>query len=833
MKIKVLILVLLLCVTAQAGVTYLGTKDSSETIRFKIDLPLDSAGLSITTIDTITIVCTHDLGTAKLYDYTATAAVGDTCTPIDSFNEGSLPVYYFEEEALTLDDTATSEYTMTIAITTWTHAIPSYTTGIVDISRYALGGVKVATDGIVGASIANNAIDSTDFANTYYLKIGTQTWATPTRSITAMGPGTIETGDIADGAITAAKLGGNAITNTKVADDVDINVKTVSNDAINLNTDICGTLPDSNVETITVDTTGLAQAAAQFTLAADSGVTERLVDSILDARGYSTLTLVQDSGITERLMDSILNARGYSTLTLAQDSGITERLIDSILDARGYSTFDASSDSVIVDGSALAATGGAIGATTIADDAIDYATFAATPPSAWWNEGKTGYALSTAGIDAILEYDTANISGAQAVGTMLKDTSAYQGAASGLTVAAIWNDSTAIDSAVAGFMVWLNKHLDSIFMDGDEMKMTIFNTPADTAFDAGSIGDSLSGNVKATGFAVAGDAMALTAAERGHTEDSIHAQAADYKSAGDTIQRNAAVAGNEMDLTDVVIGQIADTVWQNDTASMYAGGVGTIGDAIRDSAYSASGSDSATVYGAAYDALLDGLAQDSVTGTLEGRVVDSMLGTGSNPFYVYVLNYADSTAISGAYVTVDTKQDGTGSEYFDNTSGSGLAVFSMTTSDAILVSATAAPPYNLVKLDSVTITTSPQTDTLYMRGPTISAAGSPTMVTVWGQIEENGNAVRRARVEVDLIGPDSMIIDSTFVSYSRSDVTDTLGVWELPVYVNGQMNDTASYYEVREIYGEGLKRTYWFRCGAEDTATINVTNSSIRLQVEP
>ena len=37
---------------------------------------------------------------------------------------------------------------------------------------------------------------------------------------------------------------------------------------------------------------------------------------------------------------------------------------------------------------------GVITATAIADDAIDYATFAGSAPSAWWNEGKTGYSLS-------------------------------------------------------------------------------------------------------------------------------------------------------------------------------------------------------------------------------------------------------------------------------------------------------------------------------------------------------------------------------------------------------------------------------------------------------
>ncbi|MHC4498863.1 MAG: hypothetical protein ACYS21_07095, partial [Planctomycetota bacterium] len=40
-------------------------------------------------------------------------------------------------------------------------------------------------------------------------------------------------------------------------------------------------------------------------------------------------------------------------------------------------------------------------------------------------------------------------------------------------------------------------------------------------------------------------------------------------------------------LTDAAMGRIADTVWQNDSASMYAGGVGTVGDVVRDSAFGA------------------------------------------------------------------------------------------------------------------------------------------------------------------------------------------------------------------------------------------------------
>ena len=49
--------------------------------------------------------------------------------------------------------------------------------------------------------------------------------------------------------------------------------------------------------------------------------------------------------------------------------------------------------------------------TDLADNAIDYATFAGTPPTAWWNEGKGDYSLSGTGVAAIYNFlllDTLN-----------------------------------------------------------------------------------------------------------------------------------------------------------------------------------------------------------------------------------------------------------------------------------------------------------------------------------------------------------------------------------------------------------------------------------------
>ena len=42
-------------------------------------------------------------------------------------------------------------------------------------------------------------------------------------------------------------------------------------------------------------------------------------------------------------------------------------------------------------------------AALIADDAIDYGTFAGTAPTAWWNEGKTGYSLASSGLNGVTQ----------------------------------------------------------------------------------------------------------------------------------------------------------------------------------------------------------------------------------------------------------------------------------------------------------------------------------------------------------------------------------------------------------------------------------------------
>lgn len=86
-----------------------------------------------------------------------------------------------------------------------------------------------------------------------------------------------------------------------------------------------------------------------------------------------------------------------------------------------------------------------ITAAKIADDAIDYATFAESAPSAWWNEGKTGYALTTAERKAIADSvhfaDTTQYSGT--------DTTMGQMGISAATAAVATDYSDEIDSLLA------------------------------------------------------------------------------------------------------------------------------------------------------------------------------------------------------------------------------------------------------------------------------------------------------------------------------------------------------------------------------------------------
>lgn len=73
----------------------------------------------------------------------------------------------------------------------------------------------------------------------------------------------------------------------------------------------------------------------------------------------------------------------------------------------------------------------AITAAKIKDDAIDYGTFAATAPTAWWNEGKTGYSLSSPQTFDLTGDITGNLSGS--VGSVTGAVGSVTGAVGSVT----------------------------------------------------------------------------------------------------------------------------------------------------------------------------------------------------------------------------------------------------------------------------------------------------------------------------------------------------------------------------------------------------------------
>lgn len=327
------------------------------------------------------------------------------------------------------------------------------------------------------------------------------------------------------------------------------------------------------------------------------------------------------------------------------------------------------------------------------------------------------------------------------------------------------------------------------------------------AIDSTKVNDNLA-KENATGV-WANATRALTSFDEDYTTIDIDAT---------TIGTVTNITNDEMDLTDAVIGQIADTVWQNDTASMYAGGNGKVGDVFRDSAYGGvatiSDANMGDIADSAYNVFTHGSNEDVFKGGS---------GTGGgNDLYVYAKKSSDSTVLSGVWISINTNLDGSsGSDYKKLTNGNGLATFDMTSADDVYTSGLAAPPYVQTKSDSLTIATDPDTVILYFSAPIITGSASPNMATVWGQIEKNDSAVTNGKVYIELIAPDSAMIDSLFIELHKYVWTDTLGIWETTVYVNGDMTDSAKcYYRMEEFIGDKLNRKLYFR--VDDTATANI-----------
>jgi len=194
-------------------------------------------------------------------------------------------------------------------------------------------------------------------------------------------------------------------------------------------------------------------------------------------------------------------------------------------------------DSYTPDVNVLSMANGAIADTNIKDDAIDYGTFAATAPTAWWNEGKTGYALSTAGNEAIAD-------------SVLKDAASYK--ATGFSTFDASTDSVLIDYAAVedtmaahastykatGFSTF-DASTDSVLVDYAAIEDTMATHAATYKATSVTVSDK-------TGFSLAnGD---LTIAKFGATfDDSILAIVNNRSAIGDTNNTDPTLDSTSLD----------------------------------------------------------------------------------------------------------------------------------------------------------------------------------------------------------------------------------------------------------------------------------------------
>ena len=147
--------------------------------------------------------------------------------------------------------------------------------------------------------------------------------------------------------------------------------------------------------------------------------------------------------------------------------------------------WDPTTDSVLVDGSSLAATAGAITATTLASSSITSAEFDATAVNEIW------------------EFDTSYVS--TGMGQMLKDTLAYQGAAAGLTAAevadSVWNKSfgAAFAAGSMGDSLSSATYVQGAGADSTSIARWVWNTPQSGHTSPGTFGQYLDAQVSGLG----------------------------------------------------------------------------------------------------------------------------------------------------------------------------------------------------------------------------------------------------------------------------------------------------------------------------------------------
>ena len=282
----------------------------------------------------------------------------------------------------------------------------------------------------------------------------------------------------------------------------------------------------------------------------------------------------------------------------------------------------------------------------------------------------------------------------------------------------------------------------------------------------------------ATGFAVPGSAMSLTAGERDSLDNRQHAQAKK-----DTIKHVTEIGDDD---------NIATKVWSSGTRTLTAFSLLTAFDiwtyATRTLTPTGNAQIAESTWTHSPRTLTAGSGSDTTAiGTmLDNRygINDSTLRTqgvsalGANLLAILALSTADSTPIGGVLATVSDLAFSSAHTWAE-TNVSGLVRFSLAPDT---IGLTAARPTYSTTTDTI-IVTGPVTDTLWLAPPPVPIPTSPGRCTVWGDVYNLGTTPSNPRYQVMAYvqpGEQPQYSDSAAVSTNKIIATaDSTGRWSL------------------------------------------------------
>lgn len=163
-----------------------------------------------------------------------------------------------------------------------------------------------------------------------------------------------------------------------------------------------------------------------------------------------------------RVLDVDVNNRAFVDVkAISADAAAADSLESSL---EGYANTQLTSRELLFTNlDEVLSTRSKIGDTAAGGDIRDIA-IAAMRDSLQFLITATGFSIHS--VDDIWEYDSANVSGVQAIGSMLKDTSAYQGSAAGITEAgvadAVWDELQSAHTIAGSFGKYLDTEISGV-----------------------------------------------------------------------------------------------------------------------------------------------------------------------------------------------------------------------------------------------------------------------------------------------------------------------------------------------------------------------------------